>query len=471
MNIEMELQQRQQLTMTPQLQQALRLLQLSSLEFNREMEAALDENPFLEADEGRTALPGDTAFPGDGEYAVAPEKAQDMAQSPVADTSDWGRPAPDSDDGQDWTEWSSAPASLHEQLRNQLLQWPLEERQRLLAHLLIDELSDAGYLECSLEELLEIMPEGSRVTLRELEEALALVQQLEPAGIGARNLQECLLLQLAELPAGAPGLALARRLVREQFDLLARRQFPRLAQLLDCDEQSLHIARALIRTLDPRPGCRYAPDDARYIVPDVIVQQSGKRWTARMNPAVHPGVRLNRHYADLASRRQGSPACTRMLREARWLLRSMEQRRDTIYRVANAIVQRQRVFFTHGDVAMRPMSLSDIAGEVGLHESTVCRVTNGKYMATPRGLFEFKHFFSRQLPARGGACSALAVRALIRELIAAENPAQPLSDVQLAHLLKEHGFGLVRRTVTKYRTQMRVPSVELRRAAHQQPSG
>ena len=470
MNIGMELQQRQQLTMTPQLQQALRLLQLSSLEFNREMEAALDDNPFLEAVEGRSVpLPDEPSAPQGGEHSIAPERAQDMAQPPAADASDWGRPAADADDGQDWTEWSAAPASLHEQLRNQLLPWPLEERQRLLAHLLIDELSDAGYLETSLEELLQMLPDGSRVTLRELEEALALVQQLEPAGIGARSLQECLLLQLAELPPASPGLALAQRMVKEHFDLLARRQFPRLAQLLECDEQALHLARALIRTLDPRPGCRYAADDARYIVPDVIVQLSGKRWTARLNPAVQPGVRLNRHYAELAGRRQGSQACTRMLREARWLLRSIEQRRDTIYRVANAIVQRQRVFFTHGDAAMRPLSLSDIAGEVGLHESTVCRVTNGKYMATPRGLFEFKHFFSRQLPARGGACSALAVRALIRELIAAENPAQPLSDVQLAHLLKEHGFGLVRRTVTKYRTQMRIPSVELRRAAHQQP--
>jgi RNA polymerase sigma-54 factor len=470
MNIGMELQQRQQLTMTPQLQQALRLLQLSSLEFNREMEAALDDNPFLEAVEGRVVqMSGEAPLAHDGEHSIAPERAQDMAQAPAPDASDWGRPAADPDDGQDWTEWSASPASLHEQLRNQLLPWPLEERQRLLAHLLIDEISDAGYLESSLEEIQQMMPPGSRVTLRELEGALALVQQLEPAGIGARNLQECLLLQLAELPAASPGLALAKRMVKEHFDLLARRQFPRLAQLLECDEQDLHVARALIRTLDPRPGCRYAPDDARYIVPDVIVQQSGKRWTARLNPAVQPGVRLNRHYAELAGRRHGSQACTRMLREARWLLRSIEQRRDTIYRVANAIVQRQRVFFTHGDAAMRPLSLSDIAGEVGLHESTVCRVTNGKYMATPRGLFEFKHFFSRQLPARGGACSALAVRALIRELIAAENPSQPLSDVQLAHLLKEHGFGLVRRTVTKYRTQMRVPSVELRRAAHQQP--
>jgi RNA polymerase sigma-54 factor len=408
-------------------------------------------------------LPNEAFASNGNEITIAaPETAP---EEPPLDTADWGRPAADTEGAQDWTDWSESPISLHEELRNQLLVWPLDERQRLLTHLLIDELSDAGYLEASLPELLEIMPEGSNVTLDELEKALAVVQQLEPAGIGARNLQECLLLQLAEFPSSTPGLALAKRLLEQHCDLLARRQFPQLAHLLQCDENDLHVARALIRTLDPRPGRRYAPDDARYIIPDVIVVQSGKRWLAKMNPAVQPAMRLNRSYAELAGRRRTAPACTRMLREARWLLRSIEQRRDTIQRVANAIVQRQRVFFSHGDAAMRPMSLKDIAGEVDLHESTVCRVTNGKYMATPRGLFEFKYFFSRQLPARGGSCSALAVRALIRELIAAENPEQPLSDVQLAHLLNEQGFGLVRRTVTKYRTQMRVPSVELRRAA------
>ncbi|MDE2598442.1 MAG: RNA polymerase factor sigma-54 [Rhodocyclaceae bacterium] len=463
MDIGMDLQQRQQLTMTPQLQQALRLLQLSTMEFNQEMEAALADNPFLEATEPPAAPATHDAFVSGGSEitTAAPESAP---EEPPLDTVDWGRPAADADAAQDWTDWSESPVSLHEALRNQLLVWPLDERQRLLTHLLIDELSDAGYLEASLSELLALLPQGSEVTLGELENALAIVQQLEPTGIGARTLQECLLLQLAEFPSATPGLAVAKRLLEHHCDLLARRQFPQLAHLLQCDESELHIARTLIRTLDPRPGRRYAPDDARYIVPDVIVAQSGKRWLARMNPAVQPAMRLNRSYAELAGRHT-APACTHMLREARWLLRSIEQRRDTIQRVANAIVQRQRVFFSHGDAAMRPMSLKDIAGEVDLHESTVCRVTNGKYMATPRGLFEFKYFFSRQLPARGGSCSALAVRALIRELIAAENSEQPLSDVQLAHLLNEQGFGLVRRTVTKYRTQMRVPSVELRRAA------
>jgi RNA polymerase sigma-54 factor len=369
-------------------------------------------------------------------------------------------------EGTDWTDWSEAPSSLQQTLHLQLRAWPLSERERVLTHVLIDELSDAGYLETSLEELLEVISDESAVELSELEAALAIVQQLEPAGIGARSLQECLLLQLAELPVATLGAELARSLVEDHFDLLAKRQFPRLEQLLHCDETALHTARALIRTLDPRPGRCHAADDTRYIVPDIIVTQSGKRWIAKMNPAAQPSVRLNRSYAELVGGRRNAPACAGMVQEARWLLRNIEQRQDTIQRVADAIVSRQRVFFSHGDAAMRPMSLKDIAGEVGLHESTVCRVTNGKYMATPRGLFEFKHFFSRQIPARGGSCSALAIRALIRELIAAESPEQPLSDVQLAHLLNDQGFRLVRRTVTKYRSQMRVPSVELRRVSH-----
>jgi RNA polymerase sigma-54 factor len=462
--MELQQQQRQQLTMTPQLQQALRLLQLSTLEFNQEVEAALTDNPFLEVID--TASPAAAAAsPTEGS---SPTIEASVPETPLDDTgggSDWGPASAMKSEDTDWTDWSEAPSSLHDQLRKQLLIWPLNDRERVLVHLLIDELSDAGYLETPLEELLEIIPPENGVQLSELEAALGIVQQLEPAGIGARSLQECLLLQLAELPAGTPGLELAQHMVAEHFDLLARRQFPRIEQLLDCDDTALHTARALIRTLEPRPGGRHAEDDSRYIVPDVIVSLSGKRWVARLNPAAQPPVRLNRNYADLAGGRRNAPACTHMLQEARWLLRNIEQRQDTIQRVASAIVNRQRVFFSHGDAAMRPMALRDIAGEVGLHESTVCRVTNGKYMATPRGLFEFKYFFSRQLPARGGSCSALAIRALIRELIAAENPEQPLSDVQLAHLLNAQGFGLVRRTVSKYRSQMHLPSVELRRVS------
>lgn len=468
MNLGIEIQQHQQLRMTPQLQHALHLLQLSTLEFNQEVEAALADNPFLETtDTGSPFSPPSNASSANDDNRSDQTASTEASSESEKVVADWTPPMGGNDDS-DWTDWSETPTSLHEQLRKQLLVWPLSDRERILAQLMIGELSDAGYLETSLEELLDIIPDENAVKLHELEAALAIVQQLEPAGIGARNLQECLLLQLAEVPEAMPGRALAVAMVTEHFDLLARRQFPRIEQLLGCDDTELHTARALIRTLDPRPGRCHAADETRYVIPDVIVSQSGKRWVAKMNPAAQPSIRLNRSYAELAGGKQGSLACNHMLQEARWMLRNIEQRLDTIQRVANAIVARQRVFFSHGEAAMRPMVLSDIAGEVGIHESTVCRATNGKYMATPRGLFEFKYFFSRQLPARGGSCSGLAIRALIRELIAAENPAQPLSDVQLARLLNEQGFGLVRRTVSKYRTQMRVPSVELRRVGHRQ---
>ena len=464
MELGMELQQQQQLRMTPQLQQALRLLQLSTIEFNQEIEAALSSNPFLETTLEPSSPIAAVQAPNGAEGPQGEASPQDPPPETEHEAAAWSHGS--NGDGEGSDDWSEPPASLHEQLRLQLLVWPLSDRERVLAHLLIDELSDAGYLETSLDELLDLIPAENGVTLAELEAVLGIVQQLEPTGVGARSLQECLLLQLEELPHDTPGVALARCLIVDQLDLLARRQFSRLSQILGCDDTALHTARALIRSLDPRPGRQLAEDNTRYIVPDVIVTQSGKRWLVRPNVDAHPTIRLNRRYAELAARRRDAPACSQMLQEARWLLRNIEQRRDTIQRVATAIVSRQRTFFSYGDAAMRPMALRDIAGELGLHESTVCRVTNGKYMATPRGLFEFKYFFSRQLPARGGNCSALAIRALIKELIAAENPEQPLSDVQLAHLLNAQGFGLVRRTVTKYRSQMRVPSVELRRVSH-----
>lgn len=485
MNLGMELRLRQHLAVTPQLQQALRLLQLSSLEFNQEVEQAIATNPFLEQEnEARPPLsptsgPMNERSAESGEATPeetrtgaeeAPESAAAAQEAPDAywpSSGEGGRGGGSGDEESDWTEWSEAPVSLRENLRAQLRMWPLSERDRALAHVLIDELTDAGYLETPLAEIAALFSPADEIEVQELAAALALVQKLDPPGIGARSLQECLLLQLAELPPHSPGLAMARLMIGEHFDLLAKREFIRIQQLTGCSETALHTARALIRTLDPRPGRRFAPDDTRYIVPDIIVARTRGAWVATLNPAVQPQLRINRAYAEIAAARGSCEASfSRLLQEARWLLRNVEQRFKTIQRVADAIVARQRVFFSYGEAAMKPLALKDIAGELGLHESTVCRVTNGKYMATPRGLFEFKYFFSRQLATDdGGSCSALAIRALLKEMIAAENPANPLSDAQLARLLAEHGLRLARRTVTKYRTLMRVPSVELRRVA------
>ncbi|HJW23490.1 MAG TPA: RNA polymerase factor sigma-54 [Rhodocyclaceae bacterium] len=490
----MELRLRQHLAVTPQLQQALRLLQLSSLEFQQEVEQAVATNPFLEE---ITDLPSSRPLSADGE-ALPRELKTDIPESAPAEPADgdgddsWSAPAgeaeaeveaedggysvpaldgyrsgPSGDEESDWTEWSKAPVSMRENLRGQLMLWPMGDRDRALAHIIIDELTDAGYLETPLEELAALLAPEDNVEAQELAAALKLVQRLDPPGIGARSLQECLLLQLGEVAEDAAGRAIALKVVKDHFDLLARREFIHLQQILSCDETALHTARALIRTLDPRPGRRFAPDDTRYVVPDIIVSKVRGQWVASLNPAVQPQVRINRAYAEIASCRGSCDAgFTRQLQEARWLLRNVEQRFKTIQRVADAIVARQKVFFNYGEAAMKPLALKDIASELGLHESTVCRVTNGKYMATPRGLYEFKYFFSRQLATEdGGACSAMAIRALLKELIAAENPQAPLSDAQLARMLAEQGLRLARRTVTKYRTLMRVPSVELRRVA------
>jgi RNA polymerase sigma-54 factor len=468
MNRTMELRLRQHLTLTPQLQQALRLLQLSALEFEQEMRAALTNNPFLEEDEEETPRP--PAPPGEERVeAVDPipaEPADDGAE-PRLRLDDLPRVAPSGDgDDTDWTEWSEAHTSLGDHLRSQLLLSQMGERDRALAHLVIEALDEDGYLKVDLDELAALVRPEQHVDAEELAPSLRLVQTLDPPGVAARSLQECLLLQLRALPEAATGRRIALALIGEHIDLLAAREFPRLQQLLGCDESELHVARTLIRSLDPHPGRRYGRDDTRYVVADVTVNKVRGHWVATINPAVLPRIRINRAYADLVGgRNAGNSQVSRQLQEARWLIRNMEQRFVTIQRVAEAIVAKQRNFFEYGEVAMKPLALKHIATELGLHESTVCRVTNGKYMATPRGLFEFKRFFSRELATEhGGACSATAIRALLKELIAHENPRDPLSDAQLARVLAGQGLRVARRTVTKYRTLMRLPSVELRRA-------
>ncbi|MBV8032114.1 MAG: RNA polymerase factor sigma-54 [Betaproteobacteria bacterium] len=451
---------RQHLTLTPQVQQALKLLQMSALEFKQEMDEALSANPFLE--ENAEAPAG-----GDSDSASADTTRLETAR---IDTEELalpreGGPAPERDQ-EEWGGVSDAEPTLQEHLRQQLLLSQMGARDRALAHMIIDSLDDDGYFKMSFEDLAALVPAEHDVRPEDFGAALKLVQSLEPAGVGARTLEECLLLQLRSLDPGTAGREHAMAIVKGHLQLLAHREWARLQHAVGCTEQALHVARALIKSLDPRPGHRYGRQEARYVVPDVIVRKVRDRWVASINPASLPRVRLNRAYADAISHRGASNASlTRQLQEARWLLRSIEQRFTTIQRVADAIVARQRGFFEYGEVAMKPLTLKLIAGELGLHESTVCRVTNNKYMATPRGLFEFKHFFSRKLATEtGGAASATAVRAVMKELIAAEDPRAPLSDAELARLLAQQGLRVARRTITKYRALMRMPSVDVRRA-------
>jgi len=441
---------RQHLTLTPQVQQALRLLQMSALEFAQEMEQALTSNPFLE-ENSEAAAPREASSAVDD--VVVP---QEPASPGVSDR-----------EQEEWSGASDAQPTLQEHLRGQLMISQMGSRDRALAHMIVDSLDDDGYFKADFGELAAMVPAEHDVRPEDFEAALRLVQSLDPAGVAARSLEECLELQLAALDQDTPGRTAALAMVRgRHLQLLGNREWARLQHAIGCDEATLHTARALIRTLDPKPGHRFGAPEARYVVPDVLVRKLRERWTAAINPASLPRVRLNRAYAEAIGSRNGSNhSLSRQLQEARWLLRSIEQRFATIQRVADAIVARQRGFFEYGEVAMKPLTLKLIAGELGLHESTVCRVTNNKYMATPRGLFEFKHFFSRRLATEsGGAASATAVRAVMREMIAAEDPRAPLSDAELARLLAQQGLRVARRTITKYRALMRLPSVDIRRA-------
>jgi RNA polymerase sigma-54 factor len=441
---------RQHLTLTPQVQQALKLLQMSALEFAQEMDEALAANPFLEENpEAQTPPLRDAATVDD---VVVP---QEQFSGPPLDR-----------DQEDWGSANDAQPTLPQHLREQLMISPMGSRDRALAHMIIDSLDDDGYFKMSFDELAALVPPEHDVRADDFLAALRMVQSLDPAGIAARSLDECLLLQLQALPRDTAGREVAMKIVQGNLPLLANREWARLQHAVGCDEAALHTARSLIRSLDPRPGHRFGPQEARYVVPDVIVKKLRDRWVAIINPASLPRVRLNRAYAEAIQNKNASnQSLARHLQEARWLLRSIEQRFATIQRVADAIVARQRGFFEYGEVAMKPLTLKLIAGELGLHESTVCRVTNNKYMATPRGLFEFKHFFSRRLATEnGGAASATAVRAVMKELIAAEDPRAPLSDAELARLLAQQGLKVARRTITKYRALMRLPSVDVRRA-------
>jgi RNA polymerase sigma-54 factor len=448
-NAIMGLRMKQQLTLTPRLQQSVKLLQLSALECVQELHQAIAQNPFLEeAAELDGGAQGDEAEDTTGE---------DLDFSGIGGSSG-------SDDTPDWTEWTASPSSLRDQLHEQLLLLGLTERDYALANLVVDALDDDGFLRQPLAELALM---ATDIAPGELETALRIVQTLEPTGIAARDLAECLCLQLNALAPDTPGRALALQIAQGKLELVAARDHDRLQEVLGCTEAELRTALELIRSLDPRPGSKLGTFEPRAIVPDVIVRKDKKRWLVTINSAIYPRIRVNQQYAEQFRQvREGETALlAQHLQEARWLVRNLEQRFLTIQRVAEAVVARQRNFFEYGDLAMRPLTLREIADELGLHESTVSRATSHKYMATPRGVVAFKRFFSRQLATTsGGSCSATAIRALLREFIAAEDRRNPLSDVQLTELLADRGVKVARRTVTKYRRSMQLPAVDFRRA-------
>ncbi len=480
----LQLKLSQHLTLTPQLQQSIRLLQLSTIELNAEVERMLQENPLLEKIDGEDEAPppvyeanGTAPAPETepGERVTHDENA-DASPAPPDDSDftdysgggsdgDWGS-APSSDDDEFYPQQVAA-STLRDHLIEQLalLSLPLRDRQIVAA--LIDAVNEDGYLSSSLEEIAEYLPVELGIDADELSIALKYVQSFEPVGVGARDCAECLALQLRALPESTPFRAMAQKLVAEHLPLLAGRDFTKLKRVLHTDDDGVRAVRDLIRSLSPRPGASFAKTESNYVVPDVVVRKTRGRWVASLNEAAMPKLRLNRIYADILTRNRDSSnqQLSAQLQEAKWLIRNVQQRFDTILRVAQAIVERQRRFFDHGEVAMRPMVLREIADMLTLHESTISRVTTQKYMLTPRGTFELKYFFGSHVATdTGGAASATAIRALIKQLIGAENLHAPLTDSRIADLLGDQGILVARRTIAKYREALAIPPVNLRKA-------
>jgi len=469
----LQLRQSQQLLLTPQLQQAIRLLQLSTLEVNQESERMLEENPLLErVDDTASAIPHQAM--NDAAPAVAGSSDNPPAEGESReDSNDWPEPAfgnapyaPDDED-EGHAEVAAERPGMREHLLWQLNMSQLETQDRQLVTLLIDALDENAYLAQPLEEILELLPPELGITLDDLETALVQLQHLDAPGIGARTLSECLVLQLRALPQETPGREAALSIAASHLDVMAAHDFAKLKRLLHCDDGVLRGAQDLITQLQPRPGQAFEQRAADYVVPDVLVERAQGIWRARLNPEAMPRLRVNQVYANILQQRGEGNAqgLSTRLQEARWFIKNLQQRFETILRVAQAIVERQRQFFEHGDIGMRPLVLREIAEQLELHESTISRVTTQKFMHTPRGIYEFKYFFGSGLTTEaGGACSSTAIRALIRQLVSEEDARHPHSDSRMAEILAQQGIIIARRTVAKYRESMNIPPVNLRKS-------
>ena len=459
----------QHLTLTPQLQQSIRLLQLSTVELNQEIDRLLMENPALERDD----VEGEHEIPSKGTPAESTAPVS-TSESASAETPDWPSEVaanwrgPEDDEEGDRTHATPDTPTLRDHLRAQLSLTNLGARDRAFVEILIDALDDDGYLTQSLDEIAALLPtqlaDDGEAFVEELKIALCHLQHFEPAGVGARSPAECLTLQLKSLPEEAErGLAL--EIVDKYLELLAVRDYTRLKALTGASEDALRAAQRLIQALNPRPGSAFAKVEARYVIPDVIVKKVRSVWRASLNPDAMPRLRINRLYAELAAAARSGAGISSQLQEARWLIKNVQQRFDTILRVSQAIVDRQRHFLEHGEVAMRPLVLREIAATLGLHESTISRVTTQKFMATPRGTFELKYFFGSHVATEaGGAASSTAIRALIKQLVAAEDARAPLSDARISQILGEQGIVVARRTIAKYRESLQIPPVNQRKA-------
>ncbi len=487
----LQLRVSQHLALTPQLQQSIRLLQLSTLELHQELEQMLVENPLLERLDD--PLDHSVRLLGDGAISSAPTAPAPSATDAQGegggdfDGGGSGEGGGDEGSGSGDADWSfddvaragKAPeddnarpqleaheSTLREHLQEQLAVTTSQRRDRALVELLIDALDDNGYLEESLEDIHARLPEELDIDPDELSVALKLLQSFDPAGVGARNASECLSIQIRRMenvPLVTRRMALT--LVENYLELFAQREFNKLKKALDCDDEDLREAQAVIRRCNPHPGAAFAGDASDYVVPDVIVKRSKNGWAVTLNRDVMPKLRVNAMYANILKQNKGDGSLSSQLQEAKWLIKNMRQRFDTILRVAQAIVDRQRNFFSHGEVAMRPLVLREIADTLGLHESTISRVTTQKYMLTPHGMFELKFFFGSHVATEaGGEASSTAIRALIKQLIGAEDPKNPFSDSKITDMLAEQGMVVARRTVAKYREALKIPPLNLRKS-------
>ena len=459
----------QNLNLTPQLRQAIRLLQLSSVELEAEITSALESNPLLEQPDD--AAPDFDAGAADPAGEAADGEPPDRGEAPddLLDIPDWAQEyqsdsytagAGSGEDDDREQAFAGADQDLQDHLLWQLNLTPMSPRDRAIATLLIESIGEDGYLGETLEALREALLPDVVVETDEIEAVLCRIQRFDPLGVGARSLSECLRVQLSQ-GEETPEVLLARRIATDHLEALARLGTERLAAQLDCDPELTGDAVRLLRSLDPRPGAGFSRTAPEYIVPDAYAIRRRDGWHVRLGPGCQSRLGINRHYESLigTASREDASYLRGQLQEARWLIKSLETRADTVLRVAQAIVHHQSAFLDYGPEAMRPLVLREVAEELGLHESTVSRVTTRKFLRTPRGTFEFKHFFSSSLAtADGGAASGTAIQAMIRRLVEAENPRKPLSDASLVRALAAEGVTVARRTVAKYREAMGIPS-------------
>ncbi|WP_293267064.1 RNA polymerase factor sigma-54 [Neptunomonas sp.] len=489
----LQLKMGQHLTMTPQLQQAIRLLQLSTLDLQHEIQEALDSNPMLEtsddSDEHTPAVQQEITTPSeDNQLAQSTASKEDNADTPAEDQwnesipaelstdSSWedtyqsGTSTSQRDDDSFFESNDSAEETLQDHLNWQLNLTPMGPADRLIAEAIIDGIDNEGYLRTTTEEILEHFKESEptlfeEAELDEIDAVLHRLQQFDPPGVASRDLGECLSIQLRQLPSDTPLLQQAIALCNQYIHLLGSRDYKQLLRKLRLKEPQLQAIITLIQSLNPYPGSHISSAKAEYVIPDVYVEKFQGVWTVRLNQEASPNLRINTSYADLIRRADSSADNTYLknhLQEARWFIKSLLSRNETLLKVSSEIIDRQSEFLEHGEEAMKPMVLHDIAEAVEMHESTISRVTTQKYMHTPRGIFELKYFFSSHVNTNdGGAASSTAIRAVIKKMISAENPVKPLSDNKIAQLLDQEGIQVARRTVAKYREAMNIaPSNE-----------